>query len=94
MTTKGRVVIPAQLRRKYGIEPGTRLVVTDDGEWIILRPIMPEYVHKLRDVAREWGNEGIGRGQVNRKELVRHKPSALISPATCLTVAHSKCLHR
>jgi AbrB family looped-hinge helix DNA binding protein len=47
-TTKGQVVIPAELRRKYGITAGTRFQVSDDGERIILKPITPEFVRSLR----------------------------------------------
>jgi len=47
-TKKGQIVIPVELRRKYDIQAGTRLEITDDGERIILRPITPEYVRSLR----------------------------------------------
>jgi AbrB family looped-hinge helix DNA binding protein len=46
-TSKGQVVIPAELRKKYGITPGTRFIVIDDGENIILKPITPEYIRSL-----------------------------------------------
>jgi AbrB family looped-hinge helix DNA binding protein len=48
VTSKGQIVIPAELRRKFRIETGTRLEITDDGERIILRPISPEYVRSLK----------------------------------------------
>jgi len=35
---KGRVVIPAAIRRQLGIEQGTRLTVLVDGEAVILVP--------------------------------------------------------
>jgi AbrB family looped-hinge helix DNA binding protein len=47
-TTKGQIVIPASLRRKYGITEGTRIVITDNGREIILRPITREYLKSLR----------------------------------------------
>jgi AbrB family looped-hinge helix DNA binding protein len=47
-TSKGQVVIPAELRKKYGITPGTRFFVIDDGENIILKPITPEYIRSLK----------------------------------------------
>ena len=37
VTRKGQTTIPSALRRKYGIEEGTRLVVLDTGEGILLR---------------------------------------------------------
>ena len=47
-TAKGQIVIPATLRQKYGIKEGTRIVVTDDGDSIILKPITEEYLKKLQ----------------------------------------------
>jgi AbrB family looped-hinge helix DNA binding protein len=47
-TTKGQIVIPAPLRKKYGITEGTRIVITDNGREIILRPITREYLESLR----------------------------------------------
>ena len=35
---KGRVVIPAAIRRRLGIEQGTRLTVLLDGEAVVLVP--------------------------------------------------------
>lgn len=47
-TIKGQIVIPAPLRKKYGITEGTRIVITDNGLEIILRPITREYLKSLR----------------------------------------------
>jgi len=35
---KGRIVIPAAIRRQLGIEQGTRLTVVVDGEAVVLVP--------------------------------------------------------
>jgi len=48
VTTKGQIVIPSSLRRKYGIKMGTRLVIEDDGEKIILWPITEKYIQRLQ----------------------------------------------
>jgi AbrB family looped-hinge helix DNA binding protein len=49
-TTKGQVVIPFEIRRKLGIEAGTRIQVEMDeaAGQIILTPITREYIHSLR----------------------------------------------
>ena len=44
INSKGQVVIPVELWRKYGITTGTKFVITDDGERIILMPITPGYL--------------------------------------------------
>jgi AbrB family looped-hinge helix DNA binding protein len=48
ITVKGQIVIPAELRRKYGITERTRIVITDNGKEIILRPITRAYLKSLR----------------------------------------------
>ena len=48
VTTNGRIVIPLSLRRKYGITMGTRIIVRDTGEEIVLRPVNEQYLRKLQ----------------------------------------------
>ncbi len=45
---KGQIVIPAELRRKYGIQPGTRIFMIDNGEAIILKPVNEESLKRLQ----------------------------------------------
>lgn len=47
-TTKGQIVIPATLRRKYGIKVGTKILIYDDGEHILLKPVTEQYLKKLQ----------------------------------------------
>ena len=49
-TSKGQIVIPSSVRRKFGIKEGTRIQinVSDDEKEIILTPITREYVHSLK----------------------------------------------
>jgi AbrB family looped-hinge helix DNA binding protein len=47
-TIKGQIVIPASLRRKYGIKNGTKILITDDGESIILKPVTEQYLKTLQ----------------------------------------------
>ena len=47
VTSKGQLVVPARLRRKYGIKPGTRVCFIErDGE-IVFRPITPAYIRSV-----------------------------------------------
>ena len=48
VTTKGQLVIPSKLRRKYGIRKGTRVAMIEDGPRIVLQPLTREYVRSLR----------------------------------------------
>ena len=47
-TSKGQLVIPAELRRKHGIAAGTRVKFLEDqfGR-IVLQPITEEYVDRV-----------------------------------------------
>ena len=47
-TVKGQVVIPAALRRKYGIKKGTKLIVTDTEDGIVLKPVTEQYLKNLQ----------------------------------------------
>jgi len=47
-TTKGRVVIPASVCRKFGIAKGSKAAVSATADGILLRPITRDYIHSLR----------------------------------------------
>ena len=47
VTGKGQLVIPARLRRKYGIKAGTKICFLERGHEIILQPVTKEYFHSL-----------------------------------------------
>ena len=47
-SVKGQIVIPAILRRKYGIKNGTKIIVTDNGDSIILKPVTEQYLRNLQ----------------------------------------------
>ena len=47
-TVKGQVVISIRLRMKFKIEEGTRALVTEEGDAIVLKPIMPWHIRDLR----------------------------------------------
>jgi AbrB family looped-hinge helix DNA binding protein len=47
VTTRGRIVIPARLRRKLGIKPGTKVCFIEHGSDIIFRPVTKQYIRSL-----------------------------------------------
>lgn len=47
-TVKGQIVIPVKLRRKYGIKNGTKIIVTDNGDSINLKPVTEQYLKNLQ----------------------------------------------
>ncbi len=50
-TSKGQLVIPAELRRKHKIEAGTKVKILEDqlGR-IVLQPITDEYIRRVRGI--------------------------------------------
>ncbi len=51
-TSKGQVVIPAQLRREFQIENGTRAVIQATPEGILLKPVTKHAIARLRGVLK------------------------------------------
>ncbi len=64
-SSKGQIVIPARLRRKYQIDKGTRVNIIDgDGE-LILRPVLKDPVLEAK---------GLFRGGISSlQELLRER---------------------
>lgn len=56
-TSKGQIVIPSSVRRKFGIKEGTRIQIEVDErtQRIVLKPITREYIHSLRGKYRGKG---------------------------------------
>jgi len=48
VTTKGQLVIPSKLRRKYAIRKGTKVAFVEEENRLILQPITPEFIRSLR----------------------------------------------
>ncbi len=47
-TSKGQLVVPAELRRKHGIEAGTRVkFIEDQFGRIVLQPITEDYIDRV-----------------------------------------------
>ena len=46
VSQKGWVVIPAVLRKKYGLEPGARVRVVDYGGVVAIVPLLKDPVHQ------------------------------------------------
>jgi len=54
-TIKGQIVIPADIRRKYGIEKGTRLKVYEQKNKIIVKPLKRDPVQEGRGMLKTKG---------------------------------------
>ncbi len=48
VTTKGQLVIPSKLRRKYAIREGTQVAFVEEENRLVLQPLTPEFIRTLR----------------------------------------------
>lgn len=53
VTTKGQLVVPSRLRRKYGIKPGTRVSFIERKGEIVFQPITRDYIRSIRGMFKE-----------------------------------------
>jgi len=73
-TSKGQLVVPAELRRKHGIEAGTRVrFLEDQFGRIVLQPITEDYVDRVKgclaegsDLLAAWEKEHRREGERDR----------------------------
>jgi len=71
-TVKGQIVIPATLRRKYGIKNGTKIIVTDIGDAIVLKPVTEQYLKNLQGSLKGKGGLKV-LAEERRKDKEREK---------------------
>ena len=49
---RGQLVIPAKLRQRYGIKPGTKVCFTERGNEILFQPITKQYIRSVRGMLK------------------------------------------
>ena len=73
-TSKGQLVIPAELRRKHGIAAGTKVKILEDqfGR-IVLQPLTEDYIDRVMgslaegpDLRKNWEKEHRAEGKHER----------------------------
>ena len=71
-SSKGQVVIPRKIRKKFGLEKGSVLAVTTDRDMIVLKRIdstlTEQDMETLKLVEEAWGDIEKGRYKVKPKE--------------------------
>lgn len=67
VTTKGQIVIPAKIRKKYDIKEGTKIHFIENGSKITLEPITENFYRKL---------QGSLKGSGLLEELMKEKKRA------------------
>ena len=67
VSTKGQIVIPAEIRRRHHLAPGTKLVVVDMGDHLVL---MPEHEDPVAYARGLFGRLGVG---CSTDDLIRER---------------------
>jgi AbrB family looped-hinge helix DNA binding protein len=47
MTSKGQIVVPARLRRRYGLKPGVKVFFIERQDEILFQPLTKEYIRSV-----------------------------------------------
>ena len=53
VTSKGQLVVPARIRRLFGIKPGTRINFVEEGDRIIFQPVTREYISSFCGIFKQ-----------------------------------------
>lgn len=56
VTTKGQLVIPIEIRKKFGIKTGTKILFSDSGGKIFLEPVTDRTIDENIGILRSDGN--------------------------------------
>ena len=70
-TEKGQVVIPAEIRKRYHIVKGTKMIVLDKNGQIILKPVLQEPVKDARGIFKK-GPSALKALIEDRREESKH----------------------
>jgi AbrB family looped-hinge helix DNA binding protein len=74
VTSKGQLVVPSRIRRRFGIKPGTRVNFVEEGDRIIFQPVTREYIRKFRGMFKlKSGEKSVVQGHLEERRAEREK---------------------
>lgn len=77
VTSKGQLVVPSQIRRRYGIKPGTRINFIEEGGRIIFQPVTREYIRSFRGVFKlKPGEKSVVQEHLDERRKERARENA------------------
>ncbi len=56
LSAKGQLVLPAELRKRMHLKPGTELAVDEQAGKIILQPVTDEYIRSIQGMLGDTGD--------------------------------------
>lgn len=73
VSTKGQLVIPAEMRELLGIAPGTRIAITVQGSRLVLEPVTEKLVDDTRGLFKGGPSLSDALQKERRREKKREK---------------------
>ena len=74
VSSKGQLVVPAGIRRRFGIKPGTRVNFVEENGRIIFQPVTREYIDSFCGVFRlKPGEKSVVREHLAERRREREK---------------------
>jgi len=74
VTSKGQLVVPSRIRRRFGIKPGTRVNFVEEGDRIIFQPVTREYIRKFRGMFKlKSGEKSVVQEHLEERRAEREK---------------------
>ena len=74
VTSKGQLVVPSRIRRRFNIKPGTRINFVEEGERIIFQPVTPEYIDSFCGVFKlKPGEKSVVHEHLEERRAEREK---------------------
>jgi AbrB family looped-hinge helix DNA binding protein len=52
MTSKGQIVVPAKLRRRYGLKPGTKVYFIERDDEILFQPVTKQFIRSVHGMLK------------------------------------------
>ena len=74
ITSKGQLVVPSRIRRRFGIKPGTRINFVEEGDKIIFQPVTHEYIRSFRGIFKlKPGEKSVVQEHLEERRAEREK---------------------
>ncbi len=52
--SKGQIVIPVDVRRKFQIEEGTRVAFLEEEGRLFIQPVTDEFIKEMQGIMKDW----------------------------------------
>ncbi len=74
VTSKGQLVVPSRIRRRFGIKPGTRINFVEEGDRIIFQPVTREYIDSFCGIFKlKPGEKSVVQEHLEERRAEREK---------------------